>query len=219
MHNTDNSISLASWNINGLFQRPAKNIRECKMSNDHFKQFIVDHSVVAISETRIGQPDNVKSLEIEHFHCYPKCRQKSTNGIYYGGMCLYVKNSVKKGVTVIDPDNSVERYWVKIDESVFKNKYDLHVCFTYVRPNDTTGKYGIDMLEIIEKEIGTYCKLGRCLVVGDLNGHTNTDHDHIINDSLDMHESRLLNLPTGCTCDRNQWLRKNCDKSPVNPPR
>ncbi len=119
MHNTDNSISLASCNINGLFKRPAKNIHECKISNDHFKQFIVDHSVVAISKTRVGQPDDVKSIEIENFQCYPKCRQKSANGIYYGGMCLYVKKSVKKGVTVIDQLNAVERYWVKIDKSFF----------------------------------------------------------------------------------------------------
>ncbi len=155
------------------------------MSNDHFKQFIVDHSVVVISETRVGQPDDVKSLEMENLHCYPKCRQQSANGIYYGGMCLYVKKSVKKDVTGIDPVNAVERYWVKIDEC-FKNKYDIYVCFPYVRPNEIAGKYGIVTLEIIEKEIGIYSKLGRCLVLGGLNGHTNTDHDLIINDSLNM---------------------------------
>jgi len=186
------------------------------MKNENFKEFFDRHSIIAISETHIGKVEDVIELEVENFQCFPKCREKSANGVYYGGLCLYIKKNIMKGVQLVEVNDEYERYWIRLDKQFFSMKYDVFVCFAYIRPEETSGKYGVDTLDIIEKEISVYSKMGKCALMGDLNGHTSIVKDFIINDDLSAQERQLLGLPDDYQSDHFQQNRNNCDVSPMN---
>ena len=210
------NVSISNWNINGLIERPAKNIRVCKMSYANFRKKISDHDIVLLSETRVGNQDDIDELELENYRCYPKCRQQSANGVYYGGVCLYIKNSILKGTTIVKDEPNTEHFWVKLDQGFFKLKCDIFVCLTYIRPGDSAGKVSNDSFDLIESEVAYFRQFGKCLTTGDLNGHTNTENDYIEVDSVGRVDTQYAGIPNDYVPDRRPLTRSNCDKSPLN---
>ncbi len=46
-----------------------------------------------------------------------------------------------------------------------------------------------------------FCRVGKCIVIRDLNVHTKSECDYIVNDVLNDCEKELLSLPVGYTED------------------
>ncbi len=78
---------------------------------------------------------------------------------------------------------------------------DIFVCFACARPKDTSGKHGTDCLKNIERDIAMFSRVGTCMVIGDLNAHTKTECDYIVNDVLNDCKRELLSLAVCYTED------------------
>ncbi len=60
-----------------------------------------------------------------------------------------------------------------------------------------------------------FSRVGKCIVIGDINAHSKTECDYIVNDVLNDCERELLSLPVGYTEDRGLHTGNN-DSSNVD---
>ena len=157
--------------MGGLITRPSKNVRICKLDDEKFVQELTrngKHDIVCLMETHIGE-DEFWHMELNGYYSIPKCREKQSNGVYYGGLCLFMKAGLKKGVTVVEKKSETEYIWVKLNKEFFNMEHSVYICFAYARPKETSGKFGVDSLDRIEKDMSVFSKIGKCIIMGDLN--------------------------------------------------
>ncbi len=81
----------------------------------------------------------------------------------------------------------------------------MYVCFAYARPKDTSGRHGTDCLENIERNIAMFSRVGTCIVIRDLNAHTKTECDYIVNEVLNDCERESFSLPVGYTAGQSSY--------------
>ena len=120
------------------------------------------------------------------------CRKISTNKRYYGGMLLFIRRSLRKGVKVnndID-DDCIE---VTLNEGFFGLEKSVRILFTYASP--LTSSYTRSRSRTVLDHLETFINDGRnsVLVMGDLNGKTRTA-DYFVRDSNDEH-SPIIVIP------------------------
>ena len=82
------SISIASWNINGITHRPDKVNQVFKTEEPDFLRYINKHHIVGLLETKIGTSEKIT---INGYVTEQIGRKNSTNGRYYGGICICYK--------------------------------------------------------------------------------------------------------------------------------
>ena len=106
---------------------------------------------------------------------------KSKRG--HGGICLFIKNSLKRGVELLET-NKAGFIWIKLCQTYFSLNEDIYICFTYIPPKES--KYykmqDIDYFEMLEAGVRKYSNVGKVSVIGDLNARTGSKSD-IITDS------------------------------------
>ena len=73
---------------------------------------------------------------------------------------------------------------VEAIKNYFGFKNDLFLCFVYIAPANSSYvlRHNLDILQLLEKDIAQYSKLGSILVMGDTNARTGTVRDFIDND-------------------------------------
>ena len=209
-------LSVGSWNVSGIIHRPSRNVRMCKLEDDNFVHQLKDHDIFCLTETHIGE-NEAGRLQIKGYHSIPRCRDVTqSNGVYYGGLCLYIRTEIRKGVFVIGEEKETEYIWAKLDRAFFNMDHDVFICFVYARPNGTSGKYGIDVVEKIERDMIVHSQVGKCVLIGDLNAHTKLEYDFIVNDNVNDRECELLSLPTNYMSDKQLPNRCNRDETNVD---
>ena len=167
------TLSIATWNVNGLASRSYNNC-----TDEDFCAEIRKHDLVCLIETHMG-PSH--SANIEGYHPIPRYRKKcNANNRYYGGMMLYIKQEIRGGVTIVNKEDS-ETIWIKLGKGFFKLQEDVFVGFIYVVPKQPchTDTYLDDRFSVIEREIQEFKNKGRVLIMGDLNARTACKEDFI----------------------------------------
>ena len=81
------SISIASWNINGITHRPDKVNHIFKTEEPEFLHYIKDHHIIGLLETQVSSSEKIK---IERYVTNQLGRKISTNGRHYGGICIAI---------------------------------------------------------------------------------------------------------------------------------
>ena len=107
-------------------------------------------------------------------------------------------------------ETSTEYIWLKLDKKVFQLDEDLYVCFIYIPPNNSTFVNTGNLFNVLEQNIIKYNRLGKCIIMGDLNCHTHSEPDYVMFDTNPEHCNNLL--PDDYVCDiplhrNNQDLR------------
>ena len=203
-------LTISSWNVQGLFYRN-NNERVCKLNDSEFTSQIKS-DIVCLLETKAEKGDN---LTLEGYSLLKHCiRQRHSKGIY-GGVALYARVSIAKGISVITT-KSTEYLWVKLHKTFFNNSADVYVCFVYNSPKNSTftkkQTNSLSTLEKIEEDIAKYSSMGNIVLLGDFNAHTSvSDTDYVLDDyAKDLEEI----LPTSFVTDSVR-LNRNSMKSDV----
>ena len=176
-------VSITSWNINGINKR-INGQRTSKMDEDEFKQRMVS-DIVFLCETHLANNDN---LYYSGYKYFSNCRSIETSRLK-GGLGLFVKQSLIKGVKIIDTSCS-EYIWVKLCRNYFGFDKDIYVCFLYIPPINSTyaKRTGLNKIifDKVESDICRWHTEGDIVLMGDFNAHINeTDLDFI---ELDTHD-------------------------------
>ena len=203
------SISIASWNINGITHSPDKVNRIFKTEEPEFLQYIKKHHIIGLLETQVSSSEKIK---IEGYVTNQLGRKISTNGRYYGGICIAIKENIASGVSVLKKKDESEYVWVRLDKDFFNISEDLYLGFVYASPDKSGKDFGIGVYDRIVNDIAEYCSIGKCLLLGDMNAHTNINADYITEDDKN---NNLLQLPNSYDSDI-AIRRRNNDKSKVN---
>ena len=127
-----------------------------------------------------------------------------------GGLVIYIKTEIKQGVTII-PNKSSEYGWMKLAKNFFKTNEDIYLCFAYANPDGSQHRTETGILDQIKQDLAMYKNLGRCILMADLNGYTNTLPDYNTFDNC----SHNLPLPDNYICD-TPMNRRNLDSRALN---
>ena len=113
-------ISICSWNVGGLISKTYN-----KLKYNAFIQEISPYDVVFLSETHIG---NDVAVHLYGFQYISICRSMSKNSRYYGGLAILIRNSVRKGIQILQ-NTSSEFQWVKLSKDFFNLNNDIVVSW------------------------------------------------------------------------------------------
>ena len=194
-----NILSVGCWNIEGIYQK-VNGTRISKLEDETFTNTLQIFDIFCLQETHTSQND---TPTFEKFVTIPHCRKISANKRYFGGMLLFIRRTLRKGMKVnrdIDED-CVE---VILDKDFFGLTECVRILFTYASP--LTSPYTKSRSRTVLEKIDTHIDNGRtsCLVTGDLNGRTKTDED-FVRDSDDKH-SPITDIPLYI---RDSQLKRN----------
>lgn len=146
-----------------------------KLSDQYFISQINKYDLVLLTETHVGYDTKV---ELDNFFYYLFCRKKSKNNRFFGGLGIFIRKNIRKGVEFMNNGNS-EYQWLKLHKDFFGLRKDTFLCTVYFAP-----KSNINLLELLEKDIlEKYGKKGDIILLGDFNARTGSNPDFIIKDS------------------------------------
>lgn len=202
-----NFAKIGCWNIHGAYYN-INGYRINKLEDPSFLEVLDTHDILCLQETHCGQNDLVNS-HIHHYHGIPHCRKISKNNRYFGGMLLFIRKTLRKGIKIIANDDP-DILGVLMLKDFFGLPEDLTVWFVYAPPLNTSYLTDReDVLDCLEKHIRD-CE--HPLILGDLNGKTKTAPDYIP-DATDKH-SPITDID-GYTTDTPSE-RNNRDDKPVD---
>ena len=200
----DYNLKIGMWNIQGLSEE--------KINSDLFVNFVSKMHIISFVETWCdsGKPH----YDIPGFVCicnsnrikHKKARRNS------GGVNLYVRNSLSKGVTKLS-SNHKDIIWTKLDKNFFNLKKDTYIGTVYFSPENSLNNVE-DLNERFSKllaNIEHYSQLGDILIQGDFNAYTNTVPDFVMSDDTDLPKSNDKQYIID-----NQMYRNNLDKKATN---
>ena len=166
-------MSVLAWNAEGL-----KNCFE----DEDFLNLVNNFDLIFFSETWQRKYDN---FQLDGYECIAvprseSMKEKSKRG--HGGICLFIKNSLKRGVELLET-NKAGFIWIKLCQTYFSLNEDIYICFTYIPPKES--KYykmqDIDYFEMLEAGVRKYSNVGKVSVIGDLNARTGSTDAFIHN--------------------------------------
>ena len=203
------SISIGSWNINGITHSPDKVNRVFKTEEPDFLHYIKNHHIIGIIETKVSASEKIV---IDGYVTEQIGRKISTNGRHYSGICIAIKESIASGVSVLKNKDESEYLWARLDKDYFNMNEDLYVGFVYGSPEKIGKDFGIEVYDRIVYDIANYCAKGKCMLFGDMHAHTNVNPDFI---NGDERNNDLLQLPDSYEPDI-VLRRRNSDQRRVN---
>ena len=106
-------LSISSWNVNGLFKR-INGDRFCKLDETEFRDKITS-DIVFMCETHASGKD---ILYCNGYKYIAVCRSQEPSRAR-GGLGVFIKHSLSKGVQVMDNSNC-EYIWLKLSKSFFR---------------------------------------------------------------------------------------------------
>ena len=171
-------LVISSWNIFGLFSNKNGN-RYNKLDTPELASFSSRHKLFGLLETHHVATD-ISELQIVGFKCFQVCRTKLSKGRKSGGVCVYVHESISRGVKKI-PTAGSESILIKLDKDYFSLDRDIVISFTYCVPKGSSyqTRTQFDPYEDLENKLS--CVKDTCDIIsmGDFNGRPGLKPDYI----------------------------------------
>ena len=208
-----NSIDVCYWNINGVKSRNDGVRSISKLEMRDFMNLLDNHDIICISETKIGPGEN-DIMQVDGFTVKTIHRKRNKRATHdSGGLAIYIRNDIKSNVKFLPVTNS-EYAWVKIEKNAFNLTEDLFICFIYINPENSTYSSDVDIIEHIKRDIAVKKRQGKCLLMGDFNGYTNTVSDQ--NEATFNERSATIIPQYLIEHEYNFMTRRNQDVRPPN---
>jgi len=86
-------LSFCVWNVGGLISKFNN-----KLQDNLFINEICEFDIVLLTETHLGYNTPIC---IGGYKYYPVCRSQSSNGRFYGGLGILLKNKIRPGVKIL----------------------------------------------------------------------------------------------------------------------
>ena len=175
-------IKIQSWNIHGAFFN-IDGDRYCKLHHDlEFIRHTSKYLIFGLLETH-HTADDIALLQLPGYRCFNVCRKKLTKGPKSGGICVYVHESISRGVSKVNMPGS-ESIFVKLEKNFFSFERDLIVSFVYCVPNGSSfqTRTQFDPYEDFEEKISNFGDEFDLLCLGDFNARTAIKPDYIVDE-------------------------------------
>ena len=176
--NKNETIHVCMLNVCGL---------KSKMLSPDFEEFIFRFDIVALTETKMSDLDNINDM-FREFDIFYKNRRLAKRAS--GGVALLVKKNISNHVHIHEPTTNFENnisddfiMWVKI-EKLFKVNVLLGI--TYIPP-ESSPYSSIDMFHVLENQLMSLADMNMSLcLMGDLNARTKNLEDMITVDKCNV---------------------------------
>ena len=175
-------VKIQSWNVHGLFYNLGGN-RYSKLSNDaEFIRHTSKYLVFGLIETH-HTADDVSQLQLVGYKCYQVCRKKLVRGRKSGGICVFVHDSVARGVKRLNTPGS-ESIFIKLSKDFFSFDRDVVVSFCYCVPSGSSyqTRTQFDPFEDFEQKLCNASDDCDLVALGDFNARTALKPDYIESD-------------------------------------
>ena len=177
-----NNLAVGCWNIEGADEK-INSVKISKLEQPFFKNTLKRFDIFCVQETHLSEDEKIP--EINGYDATPHSQKISGNNRYFGGMIVYIKTCIKKGIK-IGHNFDVDTVEVMLLKKFFGLKKDIKILFTYASPatSSYTKTRSINILEKIEYN---YMDGGNdTIIMGDLNGKTKQGED-FVRDKTDKH--------------------------------
>ena len=160
-----------------------------KLSDIDFVRVIKRMDLFCLSETHVG-PD--LNIALDNYYVYKSCREISANNRFFGGLCIFISNFIRKGIKVIR-NNHQDIVWLKIRKDFFKLDKDLYICFTYISPSNSSYYRNNDtdsesVFDLIKQDCAEFMVTGNVMIMANFNAHVpHNSLDFIVDDDFDNH--------------------------------
>ena len=174
-------LQILSWNIHGAFSN-IDGDRYCKLSDAEFLGQTSKYLLFGLIETQHTAED-VPLLQLPGYKCYQVCRSKLKRGRKSGGICVYVHESISRGVSKLNTSGS-ESVLVKLCKEYFQFNRDIVVSFTYCVPNGSSyqARTQFDPFDDFEEKISSVVSSNDLVCLGDYNARTALKPDYFVED-------------------------------------
>jgi exonuclease III len=168
-------LKIGCWNIQGL--------SEDKCQDTTVVEYIKKYDCAILIETWQNSYVNLCNQ-----YTYCNIAKKSKHGRSKGGIVITMKNSVRRGVKILE---SYDGYmvWMKFVKEFFNLDRDLYICAIYIPPIDSSNnvltKDKYELWDKLEESISKYSEYGHIMVMGDLNSRI-SNHDETLQDSREI---------------------------------
>lgn len=106
-----NDIKFCFWNVGGIVHDGLN-----KMDDDMFLSEIKCYDIIMLAETHISYNAPLVIQDFNYYHTI--CRPKFGNGIYFGGLAIFVRKSIKPYLSILKSTHK-DFQCLKFDKSFF----------------------------------------------------------------------------------------------------
>jgi len=175
-------LRIQSWNVHGSFFNLGGN-RYSKLSNDEeFVRHTSKYLIFGLVETH-HTADDVSQLQLVGYKCFQVCRKKLVRGRKSGGICVYVHDSVARGVKRINTTGS-ESVFIKLSKEYFSFDRDIVVSFCYCVPSGSSyqTRTQFEPFEDFEQKLSNVSNDCDVVCLGDFNARTALKPDYLVSE-------------------------------------
>ena len=188
-------LQIQCWNIYGAFFN-VDGDRYSKLQNDaDFIGHTNKYLLFVLVETHHTASD-IPQMEIQGYRCFQVCRKKLVKGPKSGGICVYVHESISRGVIKVNTAGS-ESILVKLNKDFFSFDRDVVVSFTYCVPYGSSyqTRTQFDPFDDFEEKLSHVKDDYDLICFGDYNARTAVKPDYIVdkdNSDIPVMESHFI---------------------------
>ena len=158
-------VRCGMWNINGVTTKLGSSSNS-KLEFDDVKEMLCKYHIFGLVETHTAHNSN---HDIKGYRTYKQDRMRGKRAKKFsGGIAVYVCEKLQHGITCVK--QSPEIIWLRLKKEIFVLDEDIYLAFTYANPENSSYQPQENHLEMMLNDLSNFNKLGRCIVMGDLNG-------------------------------------------------
>ena len=175
-------LQIQCWNVHGAFYN-LDGDRYCKFSYDpEYVRHTSKYLLYGLVETHHTTED-VPLLQRQGYKCYQVCRKKLKRGRKSGGICVFVHESISRGVRKLNTAGS-ESIFIKLDKDFFCLDRDIVMSFSYCVPANSSyqTRTQFDPFEDLESKISNNSNNCDLICFGDFNARTASKPDYLVGD-------------------------------------
>ena len=175
-------LQIQCWNVYGAFFNVDGDRYSKLQNNADFIGHTTKYLLFGLVETHHIASD-IPQMEIKGYRCFQVCRKKLVRGPKSGGICVYVHESISRGVSKVNTAGS-ESILVKLNKDFFSFDRDVVVAFTYCVPYGSSyqTRTQFDPFDDFEEKLSHVKNEYDLVCFGDYNARTAAKPDYIINE-------------------------------------
>jgi len=153
-----NDFKVLSFNVEGL---------NSELDNPNFVDLLYKHDICLLNETWKGVDTKINLPGLWDFSLIRPKKKKF--GRCSGGITIFCKEDIRSGIKVVQSEEGF--VWLKLDDKIFGLKNPLFICATYIPPEYSTRKSGvnIDYYKNLTNSLANFSSKGNVLIAGDMN--------------------------------------------------
>ena len=123
-------LTVGCWNVEGIYEK-VNGVKLSKLDEPTFLERTKKFDILCLQETHVPQSEVIPKFD--DFYTIPHCREKSANNRHFGGMLLFIRRTIKKGIK-IGKQWDQDCFEIKLEKKFFGLNRDVNIVFTYASP-------------------------------------------------------------------------------------